>query len=141
MIKNKFIYTVFILSFLLFIFGASFSFAYYNKASVYEKVGRIHEAVKAYKRKIASEKMAYSVSHYKNTNNIQPLIAALHDKDAGVRKYAAYVLGDTKDPRAVTSLIRVLSDRNFWVRKEAAWALGEIKDPRSSTPFNSSVKR
>jgi HEAT repeat protein len=60
---------------------------------------------------------------------VEPLLAALRDKDEGVRSYAATTLGEIKDPRAVGPLIRTLADEEEDVGESAADALAEIKGP------------
>jgi HEAT repeat protein len=54
---------------------------------------------------------------------VEPLIAALKDKDSDVRKAAAEALGKIGDPRAVEPLIAALKDAEWHVRKAAAKAL------------------
>ncbi|MEW6233639.1 MAG: HEAT repeat domain-containing protein, partial [Chloroflexota bacterium] len=62
---------------------------------------------------------------------VEPLIAALGDADAEVRRYAAWALGEIGDVRAVEPLIAALGDADAEVRRYAAWALGRIGDVRA----------
>jgi HEAT repeat protein len=57
---------------------------------------------------------------------MEPLIAALKDRDKDVRKAAAQALGKIGDPRAVEPLIPALSDKDNDVRSVTAEALGNI---------------
>ena len=71
---------------------------------------------------------------------VEPLIAALKDKDSDVRYAAAKALGEIKDPRAVEPLIAALGDESSGVRLAAAKSLGEIKDPRAVEPLSAALK-
>lgn len=62
---------------------------------------------------------------------VQPLIAAVKDKDITVRKNAIEALGEIKDVRAVDTLIISLKDEDHDIRKNAAEALGKIRDVRA----------
>jgi HEAT repeat protein len=62
---------------------------------------------------------------------VQPLIAALKDKDPHIRGGAALALGEIKDSRAIDPLIAALRDENAGTRSAAVAALGEIKDARA----------
>jgi HEAT repeat protein len=62
---------------------------------------------------------------------VEPLIAALEDKPAKSRRYAAVVLRHIGNPRAVEPLMAALQkDPSPEVRAAAAAALGAVKDPR-----------
>jgi HEAT repeat protein len=67
----------------------------------------------------------------KDPRVVEPLIAALKDTDANVRRRAFLALGDVKDPLAVEPLIAALKDTDIYVRHNAADALGKIKDLRA----------
>jgi len=56
---------------------------------------------------------------------LEPLVAALGDKDAGVRSNAAKALGRLKDPRGIGPLISLLSDAEISVRNQVSLALHE----------------
>jgi hypothetical protein len=58
---------------------------------------------------------------------IEPLIASLHDENAGVRRGAAEVLGRIGDPRAVALLGELANDPDSAVRKAAAQAQAVIR--------------
>jgi len=64
-----------------------------------------------------------------------PLIAALQDEDANVRKWAAFALGEIGDPRAVEPLIEALQDEHWEVRGYAAWSLGRFGDSKAIDPL------
>ena len=98
---------------------------------------------------------AEALSNLEDPRAVEPLIAALHDTEAGVRSSAAKALGWLKknppgsdefdwkfpdelpvptramDPRAVAPLIRALQDTEAEVRSAAAEALSRSKDPRA----------
>jgi hypothetical protein len=60
---------------------------------------------------------------------VEPLIAALKDKDSRIRNGAAAVLGMIKDTRAVQPLLDALkTDEEPDVRRACALSLGEIND-------------
>jgi hypothetical protein len=62
-------------------------------------------------------------------------IAELDDRDAEVRRYAAWALGELESERGVPPLIEHLQDDDADVRLVAAWALGEIKDRMAIVPL------
>lgn len=66
---------------------------------------------------------------------LDPLIAALQDRDLSVRAAAAGALAKLRDPKAVAPLTVALRDVDEWVRRAAATALGEIGDPRALEPL------
>jgi HEAT repeat protein len=57
---------------------------------------------------------------------VEPLIAALYDKDPGVRREAIWALDDLRDPRAIERLLESLDDVEKSVREEAWRALQHI---------------
>jgi HEAT repeat protein len=71
---------------------------------------------------------------------VEPLSAALKDKEWKVRAAAARALGKIQDPRAVEPLIAALKDTDKDVREAAVYALGEIKDPRAVEPLIAALK-
>lgn len=56
-------------------------------------------------------------------NAVEPLIAALKDKDEKVREKAAWSLGVIKDARALPALIAAVNDSDPKVRKNADHAI------------------
>lgn len=73
---------------------------------------------------------------------VVPLVAAVNNSDANVRRNAAWAIGEIRDGDkinrssfALGSLISALKDANASVRRAAAFALSEIKDKRASVPL------
>lgn len=60
---------------------------------------------------------------------VEPLIAALADREGTVRKFAALVLGELRDLRAVEELGMALYDLHHEVGRVAALALGSLGAP------------
>jgi HEAT repeat protein len=77
------------------------------------------------------EASAKALGEIGQAESVEALIAALQDKDVGVRGAAAAALGKTGDARAVEPLVACLHDVDEYVRTPAARALGEIGDPRA----------
>jgi len=61
---------------------------------------------------------------------VEPLVAALKDRDRGLRVCAASALGAIKDPRAAAPLIVALNDKDEYVRLSAAKALDGLESFR-----------
>lgn len=72
---------------------------------------------------------------------VKPLIVGLKDEDSYVRWRAAINLGRIGDRRAVNALIRALKDDDGLVRSGAAWALGELKDKKSLTSLREALRK
>jgi HEAT repeat protein len=70
-------------------------------------------------------------------HKIEPLIAALGDVDAGVRRNAAWALGHLADAEAQArrKAAEALGDVDAGVRHVAAWALGQPGDARAVVPL------
>ena len=66
---------------------------------------------------------------------VEPLIAALKDKERMVRTSAAEALGKRGDARAVEPLIALLGDENAEVREKAVIALGKVAAARAMKPI------
>jgi HEAT repeat protein/beta-lactamase regulating signal transducer with metallopeptidase domain len=77
-----------------------------------------------------------------DTAAINALSQALtRDADPGVRKTAAWALGEIEDSRAVTALVTALrNDKDVEVRKTAAWALGQIESPLAIDGLGAALK-
>ena len=73
------------------------------------------------------------------TDVVEPLFAALHDKDQSVRLSAVEALGEIRDARAVEPLIAALKDEDVDVRASAVRALGEIGDVRAFEPLSAAL--
>ena len=63
--------------------------------------------------------------------DIAELTKQLGNKDSGVRRSAAELLGSTADEAAIDALIPVLKDENRFVRQEAVLALKQIGGSRA----------
>jgi len=61
-------------------------------------------------------------------DTVSEYIDQLNYKEASVRAYAAYVLGQIGDADVIDSLIPLLNDEDKYVRAIVAEALGKIKD-------------
>jgi HEAT repeat protein len=59
------------------------------------------------------------------------LIDALKNVRPGIRRHAAFVLGEAREDRATSNLIDTLEDQNPQVRAAAVTALGKIQDKES----------
>jgi nitrite reductase/ring-hydroxylating ferredoxin subunit len=66
------------------------------------------------------------------TAAVDPLVAALDDKDSVVRLRAAWALGQIGDGRPVEKLILALRDGDWSVRMRAAEALGKLRVQRAT---------
>ena len=75
-----------------------------------------------------------------DTTAVEPLLAALQDRDPAIRKQAAVALGNLGDRRATAGLIGALKDRDDGVRLEAVIALGRIGDPQAIEPLIAKLK-
>jgi HEAT repeat protein len=71
---------------------------------------------------------------------VDPLFAALKDKNTDIRRAALAALGKTKDARATAVLVAALDDPDSSVRNSASIALGELGDPRAVGPLIKSMK-
>jgi len=67
--------------------------------------------------------------------SVRERIEELRSGDPGIRRYAAWSLGELEDERGVSPLHESLSDPDADVRLVSAWALGEIKHRRSVDPL------
>jgi len=71
---------------------------------------------------------------------VEPLLAALKDKDVYVRENAVEALGKIGDTRAVEPLLAALKDVNWKISSAAKKALGEIGDVRAVEPLLAFIK-
>jgi HEAT repeat protein len=89
------------------------------------KDGRAAEALA---RALRDPDIAYMAATYLpdlGDLSVEPLVRALNDQDAAVRKHAAFILGRMGDTRAVEPLIAALEDDNA----TAASVLGGLRHP------------
>ncbi len=63
------------------------------------------------------------------------LLAALHDENVRIRRFAADVLGEIGDPQAVDPLIARLADADHLVRQNAIVSLAKLGDERAIDPL------
>jgi HEAT repeat protein len=85
-------------------------------------------------RQYASESLSM-----KHEGAAASLIAALTNKDAGIRSAAAEILAHANDPRVVEGLMQTLKDPQAEVRVSAANALRQIKDARALEPLLAAI--
>ncbi len=75
---------------------------------------------------------------------MKPLVDALTDVSATVRRYAAIAIGLADDKAvvrpALVSLQTTLRDTDWQVRRSAVWALGEVRDASLLTPIAARLK-
>jgi HEAT repeat protein len=71
---------------------------------------------------------------------VEPLIASLKDRRAGVPSAGAEVLGMLGDARAVEPLIALLNHQDYHARFAAAEALGKLGDERAVEPLIAMLK-
>jgi HEAT repeat protein len=84
---------------------------------------------------IAYTEASRALAEIRNPTAVAPLIRALKDRAADIRKTVATALGEIGDVRAVDPLIRVLQDKDSSVRAAAATALGKLGDSRAAKPL------
>lgn len=65
-----------------------------------------------------------------NNVAIDPIVAALKDRDASVRYEAAYALGKMGGDKTVQALLQAVADSDAAVRRKAAQSLAKIGDPQ-----------
>ena len=73
------------------------------------------------------DRSAWALGEIESATAVQPLLKALHDREARVRARAAWALGEIEDPSAVQGLLASLADSDAAVREKSVWALGEIE--------------
>ncbi len=71
--------------------------------------------------------------------DIVELTKQLENKDSGIRRSAAELLGLTADETAIDALIPLLKDENRFVRQEAVWALKKIGGSRAVEPLTQAL--
>lgn len=80
---------------------------------------------------------AFSLGLIRDSDAVEPLIAALRDPDPGLRTNITIALGRLGDPRAVEPLLALPHDENHETCAPIAIALGQIKsDVASEKLFN-----
>ncbi len=86
--------------------------------------------LKDYEYPLGQIKAEDILKRIRDPRSVEPLIAALKDKDEYVRAKAAKILGEIQNPRAVEPLTAALRDEAEDVRFEAGEALDKIKEGR-----------
>ncbi len=71
--------------------------------------------------------------------DIAELTKQLGNKDSGMRRSAAELLGSTADETVIDALIPVLKDENRFVRQEAVWALKQIGGSKAVEPLTQAL--
>lgn len=71
---------------------------------------------------------------------VEGLIAALRDNDAGVRRQAAFALGQLDARPAVDALVSAAKDTSPDVRRAVVEALGQIGDPKALQAVTQALK-
>ena len=64
----------------------------------------------------------------KGEEAVEPLIAALDERDKNIKLGAIEVLNAIGDTRAIPALVKTLEDRNKWVRQKASTTLINMGD-------------
>lgn len=82
-----------------------------------------------------SEEVSIALGSLGDPQAVTPLIAALGDEDAWVRKEIARALGTLGDARAVDSLLAALGDEAWPARSGAVMALSTLSDARAIQPL------
>jgi HEAT repeat protein len=83
---------------------------------------------------------AVALGRIENARAVEPLITALQDPDANVRKAVAEALGSIGDHRAAEPLIAALKDRDLSVRITVVDALKKIGDRNAVAPLFAALK-
>ncbi|MCA1815335.1 MAG: M56 family metallopeptidase [Acidobacteria bacterium] len=102
--------------------------------------GRWSPALDSFKQPSPGEQAAIALASM-GTPALEPLTRALDDGSAGVRRNAAWAIGELTNMResdrapAVPRLIELLSDSDELVRSAAVQALAEVRDERSVAPL------
>ncbi len=96
------------------------------------KDSRAAEALIAFLMNADWDDTEHAVTALKNIgpSAINPLIAAMKEKNVNIRRGAVVVLGEIRDNRAVDPLIAAMNDEDEFVRVKAINALQGVKDPR-----------
>ncbi len=71
--------------------------------------------------------------------DIAELTKQLGNKDSGMRRSAAELLGATEDETAIDALIPVLKDKDRFVRQEVVLALRKIGGSRAVEPLTQAL--
>lgn len=113
----------------------------WNREVAMESLGNTKDerAVKPLMQFIIEDKASSSLIKI-GKSSVNPIIQALNDKDAKVRKRAAAILGSIRDRRAVEPLIEAFNDEDPFVRCTIATNLGELKDERAIEPLIQALK-
>jgi HEAT repeat protein len=99
-----------------------------NPAALPYLMEALHDSYWWYEREYAATDLLLAIEKM-GTVAVDPLIAALQDKEGTVRKFAALLLGKLGEPRAVEPLSMALYDLHHEVGKVAAESLARFGAP------------
>ena len=78
---------------------------------------------------------AFDLGNLKDEKAFEPLLKALKDKNAQVKKFAAISVGKYANPKAIEPLLKLTSDKDNHVRYGAVVGLSIYKDDKISKRF------
>lgn len=99
--------------------------------------GTWNPAMSSFKQPSPGEHAAIALASF-GGQAVEPLIAALSHENPGVRRNAAWAIGEVRGGISVNRrdayepLMGALLDEDAWVRRAAAFAFGEIRDRRAA---------
>lgn len=104
-----------------------------------EEAGNVPRLAKVLRKDMDPVRRRYAAESLETLGDsraVRPLIEALQDHHASVRRSSARALQSIRDTSATEALIRTLEgDADWRVRREAARTLGELGDTRSIEPL------
>jgi beta-lactamase regulating signal transducer with metallopeptidase domain len=97
-----------------------------------QKLLQLAAKSKTWEGDLVAQRARWGLSQMRDGRLLEPLRAALGDRDWRVRAYAAWCLAVAHDSAAVPQLVPLLRDPVWRMRAMAASALADIADPRAS---------